>query len=117
MARLRRGAIVVNCARGSLMDYNALAEALRSGHLFAAAADVFPQEPLPPSSPLLGLPNFVMTPHITGGIKQAAKKAAVIAAEELLRYLSGEVLRHCANPEVRGPAAEIAETRPVTGGS
>jgi len=47
IAKLQRGAVVVNCARGSLMDYDALADALRSGHLFAAAADVFPEEPLP----------------------------------------------------------------------
>jgi D-3-phosphoglycerate dehydrogenase / 2-oxoglutarate reductase len=106
MARLRRGAVVVNCARGSLMDYDALAEALASGHLFAAAADVFPLEPLPADSPLLRLPNFVMTPHIAGGTKQAAMKAAQIAAGELIRYLSGKPLRHSANPQVSGPPAE-----------
>lgn len=82
------------------MDYDALADALRSGHLFAAATDVFPEEPLPADSPLLALKNLVMTPHIAGGTRQAAEKAAAIAAEEVRRFLAGEELRYCANPEV-----------------
>ncbi len=100
-ARLQKGSVVVNCARGSLMDYDALAEALISGHLFAAAADVFSAEPLPPNSPLLRLPNFVMTPHIAGGTRQAAEKAAAIAAQELQLYLDGKPLRYCVNPQLR----------------
>jgi D-3-phosphoglycerate dehydrogenase len=100
IARLQRGSIVVNCARGSLMDYEAVGDALRSGQLFAAAADVFPAEPLPPDSPLLQLPNFIGTPHIAGGTRQAAIKATRIAAEELRQYLEGSPLRYCANPEV-----------------
>ncbi len=94
-----RGSVLVNCARGSLLDYVALEDALRSGHLFAAAADVFPDEPLPPNSSLLSLPNFVMTPHIAGGTRQAAEKAARIAGEEVQRYLRGEPLRFCANAD------------------
>lgn len=97
IGRLKRGAVVVNCARGSLMDYNALTDALQSGHLSAAAADVFPEEPLPADSPLLKLPNFVMTPHIAGGTRQAAIKATRIAADELQRYISNEPLRYRAN--------------------
>lgn len=108
IARLRKGAVVVNCARGSLLDYDALADALTSGHLFAAAADVFADEPLPSDSPLLKLPNFVMTPHIAGGTRQAAEKAAAIAAQELQLYLEGKPLRYCANPQVRRNA--IAKT-------
>jgi len=100
IGKLRPGAVVVNCARGALMDYNALEQALRSGHLFAAAADVFPEEPLSSGSSLLQLPNFVMTPHIAGGTKQAAIKATQIAAEELQSYLHNGTLRYCANPEV-----------------
>ncbi len=101
LAMLQKGSVVVNCARGSLLDYDALAEALQAGQLFAAAADVFPVEPLPAHSPLLRLQNFVMTPHIAGGTRQAAEKAAVIAAEELGLYLEGKPLRYCANPQVR----------------
>lgn len=98
IAKLRRGAVIVNCARGSLMDYHAVAEALSSGHLFAAAADVFPSEPLPADSVLRSLLNFVLTPHIAGGTRQAAEKAAKIAAGELRLFLEGKPLRYCANP-------------------
>jgi D-3-phosphoglycerate dehydrogenase / 2-oxoglutarate reductase len=100
IARMQPGSILVNCARGSLLDYNALYRALISGHLSAAAADVFAEEPLPANSPLLKLPNFVMTPHIAGGTKQAALKAADIAAGEVVRYLQQEPFHFCANPEV-----------------
>lgn len=100
IAKMKHGAMVVNCARGSLLDYAALGDALRSGHLFAAAADVFPVEPLPPDWPLLQLSNFVMTPHLAGGTRQAAGKAAAIAAMELRLFLEGKPLRYCANPEV-----------------
>jgi D-3-phosphoglycerate dehydrogenase len=100
IARLQRGSVVVNCARGSLMDYEAVANALRSGHLFAAAADVFPVEPFAGSA-LLQLPNFIMTPHIAGGTRQAAIKATRIATEELRQYLYGNSLRYCANPLVQ----------------
>jgi len=107
IARLRKGAVIVNCARGSLMNYDALEEALRTRHLFAAAADVFPEEPLPADSPLLKLPNFVMTPHIAGGTREAAEKAATIAVQELQRYLAGRPLRYCANPEVLAKKREL----------
>ncbi len=100
LALLQKGAVVVNCARGALLDYAALADSLETGHLFAAAADVFPVEPLPKDSPLLRLQNFIMTPHIAGGTRQAAEKAASIAAAELALYLEGKPLRYCANPEV-----------------
>ncbi len=100
ISRMPAGSVLVNCARGALLDYTALEAALRSGHLAAAAADVFPEEPLPPTSTLLTLSNFVMTPHIAGGTQQAAEKAARIAAEELARYLRGEPMLFCANPAV-----------------
>ncbi len=88
------------------MDYDAVADALRSGHLFAAAADVFPIEPIPIDSSLRQLPNFIMTPHIAGGTRQAAAKAAAIAAEELRLFLEASPLRYCANPQVQAaPAA------------
>ena len=94
IGRLQRGSVVINCARGSLMDYDAVAEGLMSGHLLAAAADVFPVEPIPVDSPLLRLPNFVLTPHLAGGTRQAAEKATAIAAEELGRFLTGKPLRY-----------------------
>ncbi len=96
IAQLRRGAVVVNCARGPLMDYDAVAEGVQSGHLFAAAADVFPIEPIPADAPWLRLPNFLCTPHLAGGTRQAAEKAAAIAGEELKLYLAGKPLRYSA---------------------
>ena len=63
------------------MDYEAVAEALKHGHLFAAAADVFSVEPLPADSRLRQLPNFILTPHLAGGTRQAAEKAVRIATE------------------------------------
>jgi D-3-phosphoglycerate dehydrogenase len=94
----------VNCARGSLLDYDALTDTLRSGHFFAGA-DVFPQGPIPRDSSLVSLRNFVMTPHIAGGTCQAAEKAAAIAAEEVARCVSRQPLRFRANPETITKAA------------
>lgn len=100
IAVMQRGSVLVNCARGSLLDYEALVDALASGHLCAAAADVFPEEPIAGGSKLLSAPNFVMTPHIAGGTKQAAHKAVQIAAEEVERFIRHRPLLHCANSEV-----------------
>ena len=108
IARMPRGSVIVNCARGSLLDYGALADALRNGHLFAAAADVFPEEPLSAQSELLQIKNFVMTPHIAGGTRQAAEKAATIAAEEVRRFLAGEPLRYRANPDVAAKTERLS---------
>src|SRR6185312_5799825 len=74
------GTVFVNCARGALLDYAAVDAALRCGHLFGAAFDVFEPEPPPSGSPLLELSNVVVTPHIAGASKQTAEKAARIVA-------------------------------------
>jgi D-3-phosphoglycerate dehydrogenase / 2-oxoglutarate reductase len=103
IAALPDGAVVVNCARGGLLDYDALCDGLDSGHLFGAALDVFPEEPIPQGSRLLTTPNIVMTPHLAGASKQTAANAAQIAAAEVSRYLRGETLAHCANPAVLQP--------------
>lgn len=94
------GGVLVNCARGSLVDYDAVCDALDSGQLFGAAFDVFPREPIPADSRLLTTPNLVMTPHLAGASKETAYNAASIVAAETARFLAGEPLAHCANPEV-----------------
>jgi D-3-phosphoglycerate dehydrogenase len=104
IAALQPGSIIVNCARGALLDYDALCDALDSGHLFGAAFDVFPEEPIPAASRLLTTPNIVMTPHLAGASKATANKAAQIVAADVRRYLNGEPLAHCANPEALTPA-------------
>jgi D-3-phosphoglycerate dehydrogenase len=99
LAMLPAGSVLINCARGTLIDYDAVCDALETGHLWGAGFDVFPEEPIPPNSRLLRTPHIVMTPHIAGASKQTAEKAARIAASEVRRFLQGEPLEHCVNPE------------------
>ncbi|MEU2562382.1 2-hydroxyacid dehydrogenase [Streptomyces longispororuber] len=100
LARMPRGSVLVNCARGALLDYDALCDALDSGHLAGAGLDVYPQEPVPADSRLLRTPGIVMTPHIAGGSQEVARKAARIVGAEVGRHLRGAPPAHCANPEV-----------------
>jgi D-3-phosphoglycerate dehydrogenase / 2-oxoglutarate reductase len=99
LAMLPARSVLINCARGTLIDYDAVCDALETGHLWGAGFDVFPEEPIPPNSRLLRTPHIVMTPHIAGASKQTAEKAARIAASEVRRFLQGEPLEHCVNPE------------------
>jgi D-3-phosphoglycerate dehydrogenase / 2-oxoglutarate reductase len=66
LASMKPGSILINTARATVLDYDALADSLRSGHLRAAALDVFPEEPIPAGSPLLDQPNLTLTPHLAG---------------------------------------------------
>jgi D-3-phosphoglycerate dehydrogenase len=97
IALMPAGSVLVNCARGALIDYDALCDALDSGHLWGAGCDVFPEEPIPQTSRLLRTRHIVMTPHIAGASKQTAEKAARIAAGEIARFLRGQPLKHCVN--------------------
>jgi D-3-phosphoglycerate dehydrogenase len=94
-----RGSVLVNCARGALVDYDAVCDALESGHLFGAGFDVFETEPIAADSRLLRAPNVVITPHVAGASRETAEKAARIVAADVGRFLRGELLAHCANPE------------------
>lgn len=97
IAAMPRGAVLVNCARGALVDYEAVCDALDSGHLFAAAFDVFPTEPIPSDSRLLRTEGIVMTPHLAGASRETAHNAAAITAAETARFLAGEPLLHRQN--------------------
>ncbi|NUR47924.1 MAG: 2-hydroxyacid dehydrogenase [Hamadaea sp.] len=88
IARMRPGAVLVNSARGGLLDYDAVADALHTRHLRAAAFDVFDVEPLPAGSPLRSAPNVVLTPHLAGATVQTAERAAHQAADLLEEWLS-----------------------------
>lgn len=88
LASMRPGAVLVNTARGGLVDYPAVARALRSGRLRAAAFDVFDAEPLPADSPLRTAPRVVMTPHLAGATRQTAMRAARLSAEAVAAHLS-----------------------------
>lgn len=94
IAAMPRGAILVNCARGGLLDYDAVCDALDAGHLSGAAFDVFPEEPPPPDARLLHTPGVVTTPHLAGASKQTAFEAARMVAAEAGRFLRGEPLAH-----------------------
>jgi glyoxylate reductase len=84
----------VNTSRGGIVDEDALAEALRSGRLFAAGLDVYAREPLPSTSPLLGLENVVLTPHIGSASVATRIRMADLAVENLLAGLEGRELPH-----------------------
>ncbi|MDH6269067.1 D-3-phosphoglycerate dehydrogenase [Rhizobium sp. SG_E_25_P2] len=88
-ARMKKGAIFVNTARGPLCDYDALYEALVSGQLSAAMLETFAVEPVPVDWPLLQLPNVTLTPHIAGASVRTVTYAAEMAAEEVRRYIAG----------------------------
>ncbi|MFI5013460.1 MAG: hydroxyacid dehydrogenase [Hyphomicrobiales bacterium] len=94
-ARLKPSAILVNTARGALVDEAALVAALRSGQLAAAGLDVFDAEPPDARSPLFDAPNLVMTPHIGGSTQEALERTACEVAQDVISVLRGE---HPANP-------------------
>lgn len=98
IAALPDGAVLVNAARGGLLDTAALCEALRRGKLRAAALDVYDPEPPPADSCLFSAPNLVLSPHLAGASRETAERAARIAADEVARYVRGERLAHVANP-------------------
>lgn len=94
LAAMKPGAILVNTARGPLVDLDALTAALHSGHLRGAMLDTFATEPPPANSPLLTLPNVTLTPHIAGASLKTVRTAAAMAAEEVRRWLDHESPRN-----------------------
>ncbi len=100
LARMQPGAVLVNTARGAVVDQGALVSALRSGKLAAAGLDVFEQEPLETDSPLLQLENVVLAPHIGSASDATRRRMTAASVENLLAGLTGKPLPHCANPTV-----------------
>jgi D-3-phosphoglycerate dehydrogenase len=105
LALMKPTALLVNTARGGLVDEHALAEALRTGQLAGAASDVFDPEP-PVNSPLLGLDNFVATAHCGAYTTEANARVAVASARNLVDALMGKRPASTVNPEVYRTAAE-----------
>jgi D-3-phosphoglycerate dehydrogenase len=108
LARMRAGAMLINASRGSVVDIDALAAALRSGHLAGAAVDVFPLEPKGNDdvfeSPLVGMDNVILTPHIGGSTLEAQDNIGIEVASKLIRYSdNGSTLSAVNFPEVTLP--------------
>ncbi len=112
LGRMRRGARIVNVARGGLVDEAALAEAIVSGHIAGAAIDVFATEPAT-ASPLFDLPQVVVTPHLGASTREAQDKAGVAVAEAVVQALGGELVPSAVNLDL-GPAVPD-EIRPFLG--
>lgn len=100
IALMPAGSVLVNTARGAVLDYDALCDALDSGHLAGAGLDVYPVEPLPAGHRLLRTRNLVLTPHIAGCSRDAARRAGRLCAAEVGRWVRGEPLTNRANPAV-----------------
>lgn len=94
LSLMKRGAMIVNTARGRIIDEVALIEALRSGHISAAALDVFEVEPLKPDNPLLGIDNVVLTPHLGASSLEAMRRMATQVAQGVIDVLEGREPRN-----------------------
>jgi len=91
---LPAGAVVINVARGGIIDEPALADALHSGHVIGAGVDVFAEEPLPLTSPLLSTPNTVLTPHCASASDRAARRLSHWTIGDVLQFLDQGSVEH-----------------------
>lgn len=101
LATMKPGAVLVNTARGGLLDESAVVDALRSGRLRAAGLDVFRSEPVEPDNPLLSLPNVVLTPHLAWHTPETLDRSLGVAFENCRRVRDDEPLQHEIVPRVR----------------
>ena len=107
LAKAKKGVRIINCARGGLVDEEALAELLKSGHVAGAAFDVFDAEPAT-ENPLFGLPNVVCTPHLGAATTEAQENVAIQVAEQMSDYLlTGAVSNALNMPSVTADEAKI----------
>ena len=97
---MKPSSILINLARGAVVDTEALYKALLKGEIAGAGLDVFDPEPVPPDHPILGLDNVVVLPHIGSASNRSRREMHLLAARNLLAGLKGERLEECANPEL-----------------
>lgn len=116
LRKMKKGVLIVNAARGGIVDEQALHDALVSGQVGAAALDVFEKEPVPPDHPLLKLDNVVCTPHLGASTEEAQEKVAIEVAEQMVAYFAKGEIKNAVNvpalsKEVRerlGPYLDLA---------
>jgi D-3-phosphoglycerate dehydrogenase / 2-oxoglutarate reductase len=105
--QMKDGVLVINCARGELVDHAALEDALRAGKVRGAALDVFPEEPIT-DHPLFHIPGVIVTPHLGASTAEAQDRAGVITAEQVLAALTGEPVTNAVNiPTVGAEEMEV----------
>ena len=104
LAKMRDGVVIVNCARGELVDLDALGAALESGKVGGAALDVFPNEPVT-EHPLFEREDVVVTPHLAASTQEAQDRAGVITAEQVRAALAGEMVKNAVNIAAVRPEA------------
>ncbi|UCC66508.1 MAG: phosphoglycerate dehydrogenase [Deltaproteobacteria bacterium] len=97
ISKMKDGVMLINCARGGIVDEEALAEACRSGKVRAAAVDVFAQEPTPSNNPLLEVENIACTPHLGASTSEAQENVAIAIAQQMVAYLTEGTIRNAVN--------------------
>ena len=100
LALTKPGVIIINTARGEIIEENALLALLRSGHVAAAGLDVYHQEPLPPDHPLLSLDNVLLTPHVAFNTPEATHALLDISIDNIVHYYRGDPINIVAAPEM-----------------
>lgn len=113
LLKMKKGSYLVNCARGGIVDENALVEVLKD-HLGGAAFDVFETEPLPEGSPLRGVSNLVLTPHLAASTEEAQMRVAIDVAEQIRDVLEGKSPRSAVNLSYVPPQV-LRELKPYVG--
>ena len=107
IAKMKKGVMIVNAARGGIVDEKALAKAIVEGHVAGAALDVFVKEPIEADNPLIKLDNVVLTPHLGASTAEAQERVAQEIAEQVIDYLKNGTIRNAVNvPALSGDAAE-----------
>jgi len=110
LEKMKTGVRIINCARGGLVDEQALADAIQSGKVAGAAFDVFSKEPVPADNPLLSLTQNVVTPHLGASTEEAQVNVAIDIAEQIADYLRGKPARAAVNmPALSAEALETAQ--------
>ncbi|MBI1784704.1 phosphoglycerate dehydrogenase [Candidatus Sumerlaeota bacterium] len=112
IAMMKPGILLVNCARGGIMDESALLEGLRIGKIAGAALDVFESEPLPKDHPFRSLENIVMTPHLAASTTEAQEKVTRDVAQQIVEFLEGGMIRNAVNAPSLDPR-ELDRLKPV----